>query len=146
MRVFSNVIKVGFALFLSLSIVLVSSISTLAAEKTIGSAENNGIKLTINDYTIKNYGQEMVVHYTVQSTSGQQIDGKSLIQKPGFMIGNKFVQGNDTWHKKVSNQQYQGAITVHLPQYIPATSNVSFDSDTVLNQKGQWTINFQIKK
>ncbi|MDQ6595555.1 hypothetical protein E2K98_26985 [Bacillus salipaludis] len=144
MRFFSKFTKAGFALILSLGFLLVSSQSTLAAE--IGSAEHNGIKLTINNYTIKNYGQEMVVYYTIQSKSGQLMEGKSLMNRPDFTIGNKFVQGNDAWYKKVSNQQYQGAVTVQLPQYIPASSNVSFNTDSISSQKGQWTINFEIKK
>ncbi|OIK15911.1 hypothetical protein BIV60_07245 [Bacillus sp. MUM 116] len=144
MRFFSKFTKAGFALFLSLGFLFVSSQSTLAAE--IGSTENNGIKLTITNYSIKNYGQEMVVYYTVQSKSGQLMDSQSLINKPDFTIGNKFVQGTDAWHKKLNNQQYQGAVTVQLPQYIPATSNVSFNTDSISSQKGQWTINFEIKK
>ena len=141
----------GFVLFLSLLIgmTFASSQSAMAeSAKIIGSAENNGIKLTITNYAIKNYGQEMMVYYTVQSNSGQLMDTNEtgLLNKPDISIGHKHVQGNDTWHKKISSQEYQGAVTVEIPQYTPAISNVAFNTDAILNQKGLWTINFQIKK
>jgi hypothetical protein len=141
----------GFVLFLCLlvGVTFASSQNAMAeSQKIIGSSEANGIKLTINNYAIQNYGQEMVLYYTVQSKSGQLMDedGISLIKKPNLTIGDRRVQGNDTWHKKISNQIYQGAVKVQLPQYRPAVSNVEFNTDSILNQTGQWTITFQIKK
>lgn len=141
----------GFILLLCLlvGLALASSQSAMAeSEKIIGSAEDNGIKLKINSYAIMNHGQEMVVYYTVQSKFGQLIEaeGTSVIKKPDITIGDTRVQGNDTSHKKISNQEYQGAVKVLLPQYRPAISNVSFNTVSILNQKGQWTINFEIKK
>ena len=143
-------VKNGFGwliLLLCLGLTFASSQSAKAAPgKIIGSAEDHGIKLTINNYELKNYGQEMVVYYTVQSKSGNPMEGKSLINKPDFTIGDRFVQGIDSWHKKVGSQQYQGAVKVELPQYRPAVSDVEFNTDAIFNQKGNWTITFQIKK
>jgi len=140
----------GFSVFvLFICMLLVVTQSAMAnSEKMIGSAEDHGIKLTINHYAIVNYGQEMMVYYTVQSKTGLLMDedGISLMQKPNITIGNRLVQGKDTWHKKISSQQIQGAVKVMVPQYRPAISNVEFNTDNILNQKGQWTINFQIKK
>jgi hypothetical protein len=136
-------------LFLLVGFGLVTSQSAMAkSENIIGSAEDHGIILTINNYAIQNYGQEMVVYYTVDSQSGKLMDADetSILKKSDISIGNQRVQGNNIWHKKISNQKYQGAVKVALPQYIPATSNVAFYTDAILNQKGQWTINFQIKK
>ncbi|HEY2420540.1 MAG TPA: hypothetical protein VGI04_03965 [Neobacillus sp.] len=134
---------------LLVGLILANSQSAMAeTENVIGSAESNGITLTINNYTIKNYGQEMTVYYTLQSTSGQLMDenGAELITSPDFTIGDKRVQGNDIWHKKISAQKYQGALKLELPQYRPAISNAVLNTETILNQKGQWSINFQIKK
>ncbi|MFB7303590.1 hypothetical protein [Heyndrickxia sporothermodurans] len=150
MKVFLN----GFSrmIFLLCLLVGVASIplqsSFAQSETVIGSAENNGIKLIINNYTITNRGQEMVVYYTIQSKSRHQMDenAKGLMDNPVISIGDNLVPGNHTWHKKINNQTYQGAVKVNLPQYIPATSNVAFNTNAILHQKGEWTINFQIKK
>lgn len=126
-----------------------SSQSAVAApEKTLGSVENGGIKLTITNYAITNYGQEMILYYTVESTTGNLMDEneKGLLKKPEVSIADNRLQGIDTEHKKISSQKYQGAVKVNMPQYIPATSNAALSTDAILNQKGQWTINFQIKK
>jgi hypothetical protein len=126
-----------------------SSISTLAApEKTIGSAENRGIKLTITNYAITNYGQEMILYYTVESKTGNLMeeDGKGLLKNLEISIADNRLQGIDAEHKKISNQKYQGAVKVNMPQYIPATSSAAISTDAILNQKGQWTINFQVNK
>lgn len=138
---------VVFSLCLLIGLTMTSSQST-KAESVLGSAEDKGIKFTVHNYEIQNYGQEMMVYYTIQSASGAQMseDEMGLIKNLDFSIGSRMVQGNDAWHKKVSNQEYQGAIKVDLPKYGPATSNVSLNTDSILNQKGQWTINFQIQK
>ena len=123
--------------------------SALAApEKTVGSAENGGIKLTITNYAITNYGQEMILYYTVESTTGTLLDenGKGLLKNLEISIADNRLQGIDAEHKKISSQKYQGAVKVNMPQYIPATSNAALSTDAILNQNGQWTINFQIKK
>lgn len=136
-----------FMLCLLVGLISVPLQSSFAkSEQVIGSAENNGIKLMINNYTITNHGQEMVVYYTIQSKSGDQIAEDSGIINPDISVGDNLVRGNNTWHKKINNQTYQGAVKVNLPQYIPATSNVAFNTDTIFQQKGQWTVNFQIKK
>ena len=126
-----------------------SSQSALAApEKPVGSAVNGGIKLTITNYAITNYGQEMILYYTVESTTGNLLDenGKGLLKNLEISIADNRLQGIDAEHKKISSQKYQGAVKVNMPQYIPATSNAALSTDVILNQKGQWTINFQIKK
>ncbi|PKR83149.1 hypothetical protein [Heyndrickxia camelliae] len=120
----------------------------LRAESILGSSEDKGIKLTLDNYKIQHYGQEMIVHYTIQTASGSLIndDSLALIKDLDFSIGSSVVRGKDAWHKKISNQKYQGAIKVDLPQYRPAISNVVFSTDSISNQKGMWTINFQIQK
>ncbi|MBS4175675.1 hypothetical protein [Bacillus sp. FJAT-49736] len=120
----------------------------LRAESVLGSTEDKGITLTLDNYEIQNYGQEMIVNYTIHAASETLLneDGMAPIKDLDFSIGNRVVQGKDTWHKKIGNRKYQGAIKVDLPQYRPATSNVIFNTDSISNQKGKWTINFQIQK
>ncbi|ULT59563.1 hypothetical protein L1999_14000 [Neobacillus drentensis] len=126
-----------------------SSISALAApDKTVGSAENGGIKLTITNYAITNYGQEMILYYTVESKTGNLMDegGKELLKNLEISIADNRLQGIDAEHQKISSQKYQGAVKVNMPKYIPATSSAALSTDAISNQKGQWTINFQVNK
>lgn len=141
----------GFVLLLCLLVggACASSQSALAAPaKTVGSVENGGIKLTITNYAITNYGEEMVLYYTVESTTGKLMEdnGKGLLKNLEISIADNRLQGIDAAHNKISSQKYQGTVKVNMPKYIPATSNAALSTDAILNQKGQWTINFQIKK
>ena len=90
----------------------------------------------------------MIITYTIQGATDSFMneDGMALIKDLDFSIGSRVVQGKDTWHKKIGNQTYKGVMKVDLPQYRPATSNVIFNTDSITNQKGNWTINFQIQK
>jgi len=126
----------------------IASSQSSKAASVLGSTEDKGIKLTLHSYEIQNYGQEMIVNYSIQAASGSLMneDGMELIKDLDFSIGSRVVQGKDAWHKKIGNQKYQGVMKVDLPQYRPATSNVIFNTDSISNQKGKWTINFQIQK
>lgn len=116
------------------------------SEKVVGSAKDKGITLTINDYSIIKDGQGIMVHYTVQSRSGHQMDkNASLMERPDIFIGDTLVHGNAVKHKKIGKQEYAGTVEVDLPQYRPAESNVRFNTDAILNQEGQWTIDFKVK-
>jgi len=90
----------------------------------------------------------MILYCTVESTTGTLLDenGKGLLKNLEISIADNRLQGIDAEHKKISSQKYQGAVKVNMPQYIPATSNAALSTDAILNQNGQWTINFQIKK
>lgn len=125
-----------------------TSSQSSSAESVLGSTEDKGIKLTLHNYEIQNYGQEMIVNYTVQAKSGSLMDenGMALIKDLNFSIGSRVIQGKDAWHKKVGNQTYQGVIKVDLPQYRSATSDVILSTDSISNQNGEWSINFQIQK
>jgi len=126
----------------------IASSQNSKAESVLGSTEDKGIKLTLHNYEIQNYGQEMIITYTIQGATDSFMneDGMALIKDLDFSIGSRVVQGKDTWHKKIGNQTYKGVMKVDLPQYRPATSNVIFNTDSITNQKGNWTINFQIQK
>lgn len=117
------------------------------SKEIIGSAENNGIKFTIDNYMINN-NRELIVDYTIESTAADFMNENkaALLKQPSFVIGDNRLQGTDLWHKKVSNQKYQGAVKVDMPQYSPAISNVSFKTTSILNHSGEWAINFEIKK
>ena len=151
MKTFSKVTNCFGVFILSICILVgwtIASSQNSKAESVLGSTEDKGIKLTLHNYEIQNYGQEMIITYTIQGATDSFMneDGMALIKDLDFSIGSRVVQGKDTWHKKIGNQTYKGVMKVDLPQYRPATSNVIFNTDSITNQKGNWTINFQIQK
>lgn len=151
MKTFTKVTNCFGVFVLSICLLVgwtIASSQNSKAESVLGSTEDKGIKLTLHSYEIQNYGQEMIVNYTIQAASDSLTneDGMALIKDLDFSIGSRVVKGKDAWHKKIGNQKYQGVMKVDLPQYRPATSNVIFNTDSISNQKGKWTINFQIQK
>ncbi|MFC4619528.1 hypothetical protein ACFO4N_12475 [Camelliibacillus cellulosilyticus] len=133
-------------LCLFISLTMTSTYQAKAeAGKVLGSAQDKGITLSVNQYAIINHGQELVVYYTVETSSAApNHDVPSLIHRPDFSIGDRLVQGQPKGYKKISSQKYAGTLKVDLPQYRPAVTNVELRTDTILNQKGQWTVGFKI--
>ena len=113
----------------------------------LGSSEDNGIRLTISDYSIINHGQNIQLHYTIYSNSNIQVSSntKSLIENPYIWIGHTLVREESESFKKVNNNEYKGTIIAQLHHYRPDTSEMSFHTHGLLNQKGQWTVNFMLK-
>src|SRR4051794_17137121 len=85
----------------------------------LGSSEDNGIRLTINDYSIINHGQDIQLHYTINSKSNIQVSSntKSLIENPYIWIGNTLVREESESFKKVSNNEYRGTIIAQMHHY-----------------------------
>jgi len=113
----------------------------------LGSSEDNGIRLTINDYSIINHGQDIQLHYTINSKSNIQVSSntKSLIENPYIWIGTTLVREESEYFKKVNNNEYKGTIIAQMHHYRTDSSKMSFHTHGILNQKGQWTVNFTLK-
>jgi hypothetical protein len=123
------------------------TLSNAQSNMGLGSSEDNGIRLTINDYSIINHGQNIQLHYTIYSNSNIQVSSntKSLIENPYIWIGHTLVREESESFKKVSNNEYKGTIIAQLHHYRPDTSEMSFHTHGILNQKGQWTVNFILR-
>jgi hypothetical protein len=113
----------------------------------LGSSESNGIRLTINDYSIINHGQDIQLHYTITSNSNLQVspNTKSLIGNPYIWIGNTLVREESESFQKISNNEYKGTIIAQMHHYRSDNSELSFHTHGIMNQKGQWTVNFMLK-
>ncbi|GIN87866.1 hypothetical protein J6TS2_42520 [Heyndrickxia sporothermodurans] len=113
----------------------------------LGSSEDNGIKLTINSYSIVNHGQSILLNYTIHSNSNIQVnpDATSLIENPYIWIGHTLVREESESFKRVSNNEYKGTITAQLQHYRPDNSEMSIHTHGLLNQKGQWTVKFILR-
>lgn len=114
----------------------------------VGSVEDQGIKLTVNRYDLQNHSTELIVYYTVETMSTDHISENitNLIKRPDISIGDNPVKGKSIWQKKISNQKYQGAVKAELSQYRPEIAYVAFHTNSILNKKGNWEVNFQIHK
>ena len=136
----------GVALFICLLIGFASPALTSAESlnQGLGSVEDNGITLTLNGYSIVNHGHTMRLNYTIQSNSNIQVDpnAKSLMASPHIWIEHTLVRENSDTFKKVGNNLYKGTIEAQLHQYRPENPQLTFKTDGILNQKGQWTIRF----
>ncbi|WHY69764.1 hypothetical protein [Neobacillus sp. SuZ13] len=123
------------------------TLTNAQSSKGLGSSEDNGIRLTINDYSIINHGQDIQLHYTITSNSNIQVSSntKSLITNPYIWIGNTLIREESESFKKISNNEYKGTILAQLQHYRSDNSELSFHTHGIMNQTGQWTVNFKIK-
>lgn len=117
------------------------------SRQVLGSSEDNGIKLTINSYSIVNHGQNIQLHYTIHSNSNIQVNRNAigLIENPHIWIGHTLVREESETFKRVSNNEYKGTIIAQLQHYRPDNSEMSIHTHGLLNQKGQWTVKFILR-
>jgi hypothetical protein len=110
----------------------------------LGSVEDNGIRLTMNGYSIVNHGQNIRLYYTIHSNSNIQVNphATSLMESPHIWIGHTLVRENSDSYKKVSENEYKGTIEAQLPHYRPENPHMVFTTHGIFNRKGQWTIRF----
>ncbi|MBL5768808.1 hypothetical protein B5V88_12460 [Heyndrickxia sporothermodurans] len=137
----------GVALLICLLIGFASPTLTSAesmSNQGLGSAEVNGIKLTINGYSIVNHGQNIRLYYTIHSKSDIQVNpnAKSLMASPHIWVAHTLVRETSDTFKKVGKNEYKGTIEAQLHQYRPEKPHVTFKTDGIFNQNGEWAIDF----
>ncbi|MCM2531226.1 hypothetical protein NDK43_00690 [Neobacillus pocheonensis] len=136
----------GVALLICLLIGFASPTLTSAESlnQGLGSTEDNGIKLTINGYSIINHGQNIRLYYTIHSNSNIEVNphATSLMESPHIWIEHTLVRENSDSYKKVGKNEYKGTIEAQLHQYRPENPHMTFKTLGIFNQKGQWTIRF----
>ncbi|MGG1398192.1 hypothetical protein ABE288_10360 [Bacillus salipaludis] len=136
----------SFALFICLltSFVFPALTSAESQNQGLGSAEDNGIKLTIDGYTIVNHGQNIRLNYTIHTNSDVQVDPntRSLMESPHIWIEHTLVRETSDTFKKVGKNEYKGTIEAQLHHYRPESPHMTFDTHRIFNQKGDWTIRF----
>lgn len=108
------------------------------------STKVHDITFTINDYSINN--NKLIVNYTVESKATHNTDKTiSLIERPDIFIGDKLIHGDTESYKKINKNKYIGTAEATLPQDLSNKFAVKFNTDAILNQEGQWTIDFKVK-
>lgn len=134
-------------LFLSLltTVVFASANESLDKDKTSLNQEttDQGITLNVNSYSIKN--NKLKVNYTIQSKEKYKLEPGGLVERPDVVIADKLTHATALKHEKISDLKYTGSSEIDLPKDLPKQFNVKFNTDAILNQAGQWTIEFKVK-
>lgn len=107
------------------------------------SAKTQGIKFTLDKYAVEN--NKLIVFYSVKSPSDSDEKINSLIENPDIHVANKLIRGNLDTFRKVGKGQYKGRVEANLPENIGDRFKVSFNTDSILNKEGQWTVHFKVK-
>lgn len=116
------------------------------AQKVLGTASDDGITLTVNSCSIVNQGQKLKVGYTIHTSAGypQKKRGR-LMQTPHIWIGDTLVRGDFDRHRKIGPHSYKGVVTASLHQYRSEEPHMSFNTYSILNQKGSWKVDFVLE-
>ncbi|WP_144529011.1 DUF4179 domain-containing protein [Peribacillus simplex] len=107
---------------------------------------DNGITFTIGD-VVKDGYERIGLEYHIKSEKNLKFDvTKDRIVDPGISINGKRI--NAVFRvlnaEKIGKNQYRGVIEILPEEELPNHYDVKFNLDAVLNQLGQWSINFSL--
>ncbi|GAB4074936.1 hypothetical protein GCM10028778_24390 [Barrientosiimonas marina] len=149
-----NYLPIKFSVIILLFCLFVG-VNSVSAEEKIPvnrSAKDGDITLTVNEYSIKDDGNAIAVHYSVTcDTTCKKLNKTSigeLIESPDVYIGDKRVHGHASGIERVSKNKYVGTQKITIPEFKPKRQSgfhVSFNTDAILDKAGQWTIEWNVK-
>ncbi|MEV5037025.1 hypothetical protein CN563_15750 [Bacillus sp. AFS026049] len=107
---------------------------------------DNGITFTIGD-VVKDGHERIGLEYHIKSEKNLKFDvTKDRIVDPDISINGKRI--NAVFRvlnaEKIGKNQYRGVIEILPEEELPNHYDVKFNLDAVLNQLGQWSINFSL--
>ncbi|MGK9185524.1 DUF4179 domain-containing protein [Priestia filamentosa] len=111
------------------------------------SSTDKGISFTIDDFFYN--GNKLVIDYTVESKTAQKIDEThpNLLEKLDVSINGKPINSiSYQGHQKVAKNKYRGVIEINPPEGTPDHFALKFNTDSIFDQEGQWTIDFPVNK
>lgn len=122
-----------------------SANGTLHKEKTPlnQTTKAKDITLTLDNYSIKN--NDLMIEYTVKSEGENDLEPRGLLERPDVVIAGELEHAYSQTHKKIGEGKYTGSAKIKLPKNISNNFEVEFNTDAILNQEGQWTVNFKVK-
>lgn len=109
------------------------------------SVSDNGITFTIGD-VVKDGHERIGLEYHIKSEKNLKFDEtKDRIVDPDILINGKRINAVSRVNiKKVGKNEYRGVIEIIPEEELPNNYDVKFNLDAVLNQLGQWSINFSL--
>jgi hypothetical protein len=111
------------------------------------SVSDQGIKFSIQKYSVD--GNRLNVFYTIDLINNKKSNEPSgfLMEVPDIMVNNQKISSSNQVQtgKKISAREFAGRVETRLPINIPKKFKVTFNTDQILGQAGQWTIPFYIK-
>ena len=136
----------GFALLFCL-LVSMAFLNPNHTKAQVGSAQDKGIMLTIDNVARFDHGQRLRVDYTIHSPANASVSKNvgSPMESPHIWLGNTMVRGYSVSYKKTSPTTYKGTIVAQLHQYRPQGAQVTFYTYSILNERGRWKIQFYLE-
>ncbi|WP_144552442.1 DUF4179 domain-containing protein [Peribacillus simplex] len=109
------------------------------------SVSDNGITFSIGD-VVKDGHERIGLEYHIRSEKNLKFDEmKDNIVDPHISINGKRINAVSRVNtEKVGKNQYRGVIEIIPEEELPNHYDIKFNLDAVLNQIGQWSINFSL--
>ncbi|MFD6442300.1 hypothetical protein ACFWDG_21495, partial [Peribacillus sp. NPDC060186] len=95
---------------------------------------------------VKDGHERIGLEYHIKSEKNLKFDEtKDRIVDPDILINGKRINAVSRVNiKKVGKNEYRGVIEIIPEEELPNNYDVKFNLDAVLNQLGQWSINFSL--
>ncbi|MFF2288731.1 DUF4179 domain-containing protein [Peribacillus butanolivorans] len=114
--------------------------------KTINkSASDNGITFTIGD-VVKDGNERISLEYFIKSEKNLKLNTRDpLFVKPNIFINGKKINFSNTSDgQQEGKMEYRGVVEIEPKNELPNHYDVKFNFNQMLNQSGQWTIDFPL--
>jgi hypothetical protein len=109
------------------------------------SVSDNGITFTIGN-VIKDGRERITFEYVIKCKKDPKFENIGVImEKPDIYINGKWINHSSTEHyQKAGKNEYRGVIEIRPVYELPNHYDVKFNVDQLLDQPGQWTIDFSL--
>jgi hypothetical protein len=110
------------------------------------SVTDNGITLTINQ-VLKDGHERISMEVRIKSEKEINLvePNDSVMERPDISINGGTINAGASYHiTKIGKNEYGGMIDIIPDTELPKHYDVKFNVDTLLNEPGQWTIDFSL--
>lgn len=110
------------------------------------SATDKDITLTLDEGYFT--GCQLILEFSVKTNTNHELINDNFFLKPDLKINGEFInQSNQVKVSKVDENYYEGIIEMNIPKEkeLPEQFKGVFTTGEILNQKGNWSIDFEIK-
>jgi hypothetical protein len=110
------------------------------------SVTDNGITLTVSQ-VMKDGHERISMEVRIKSEKDIKLSepNDTVMERPDISINKgKINAGSSTHITKIGENEYAGMVDIIPEQELPNHYDVKFNVDALLNQPGQWTIDFSL--
>jgi len=141
------------AVFLALITTFIFSFNVVSAKKierelvdVNKSVTDNGITLTFNQ-AVKDGHERISMEVRIKSEKDINLvePNDTVMERPDISINGGKINAGASYHiTKIGKNEYGGMIDIIPDAELPKNYDVKFNVDALLNQPGQWTIDFSL--